>query len=338
MSNTTTIDSKQFRKALGSFTTGVTVVTTRGVEGEDVGLTANSFNSVSLDPPMVLWSLDRKSSIAAAFMAAEHFAVHILASDQEQVSNQFAKRGVDRFAGLAVERGHGEVPLLAGCSARFECRTSYRHDGGDHIIFVGEVVAFDSFGRAPLVFHGGNYGMLMKRKAEDVDDANSSFGDEWLGFLLGRAYYQMLMPLRAEVERQGLDDVHYNILSALSAGEGRSVTELSRLVDFTGHRVGDEHFATLAARKLIFVDGGERVRFTEAGRRYAIELMAAGKAAEADAAGELDFNEARLLKLLLKRVIRATGQGLPDHWRKENIWRENNVWGAGGGGTGGSST
>src|SRR6186713_1166397 len=86
MTNTATIDSKQFRKALGSFTTGVTVVTTRGVEG-DVGLTANSFNSVSLDPPMVLWSLDRKSSNAAAFMAAEHFAVHILASDQEDVSN-----------------------------------------------------------------------------------------------------------------------------------------------------------------------------------------------------------------------------------------------------------
>ena len=147
----------------------------------------------------------------------------------------------------------------------------------------------------------------------------------------------MLMPLRAEVERQGLDDIHYNILSALSAGEGRSVTELSRLVDFTGHRVGDEHFATLAARKLIFVEGGERVRFTEAGRRYAIELMAAGKSAEADAAGELEFDEARLLKLLLKRVIRATGQGLPDHWRKENIWRENNVWNAAGA-TGGSST
>ncbi len=330
MTTSTTIDAKQFRKALGSFTTGVTVVTTRGVEGEDVGLTANSFNSVSLDPPMVLWSLDRKSSSAAAFLAAEHFAVHILASDQEQVSNQFAKRGIDRFAGVALERGHGDVPLLTGCSARFECRTSYRHDGGDHIIFVGEVVAFDSFGRAPLVFHGGTYGLLMK-KAEDDLDASSSFGDEWLGFLLGRAYYQMLMPLRAEVERQGLDDVHYNILSVLSAGEGRSVSEVRRLVDFTGHRVGDEHFSSLVLRKLIFVEGDERVRFTEAGRHLAIELMAAGKAAEADAVGELDFNEARLLKLLLKRVIRATGQGLPDHWRKENIWRENNVWGAAGG-------
>ena len=82
--------------------------------------------------------------------------------------------------------------------------------------------------------------------------------------------------------------------------------------------------------RLIFVEEGERVRFTEAGRRYAIELMAAGKSAEADAAGELDFDEARLLKLLLKRVIRATGKRLPDHWRKENIWRENNVWGAAG--------
>ncbi|MBK6615742.1 flavin reductase [Ottowia sp.] len=337
MSNSTTIDSRQFRAALGSFTTGVTVVTTRSVAGEDVGLTANSFNSVSLDPPMVLWSLDRRSSTAAAFMAAEHFAVHILAADQEQVSNQFAARGVDRFAGLAVERGHGDVPLIAGCSARFECRTSYRHDGGDHVIFVGEVVAFDSFGRAPLVFHGGNYGLLMKKKAQDVEDTRSSFGDEWLGFLLGRAYYQMLMPLRAEVQRQGLDDIHYRILSALSTGEGRSVTELSRLVEFSGHRVVDEHFATLAERELIVVDG-EQVRFTEAGRRYAIELMAAGKSAEADAAGELDFNEARLLKLLLKRVIRATGQGLPEHWRKENIWRDNNVWGAAGGATEGSST
>ena len=112
MTNTTTIDSKQFRKALGSFTTGVTVVTTRGVEGEDVGLTANSFNSVSLDPPMVLWSLDRKSSKAAAFMAADHFAVHILASDQEHVSNRFAKRGIDR------------LPALPSNAATVTCRCS----------------------------------------------------------------------------------------------------------------------------------------------------------------------------------------------------------------------
>ena len=184
MSNTTTtttIDSMQFRKALGSFTTGVTVVTTRGVEGEYVGLTANSFNSVSLDPPM--WSLARKSSTVAAFDGRRALCGSYAGVGPGACFDQFAKRGIDRFAGLAVERGHGDVPLLAGCSARFECRTSYRHDGGDHVIFVGEVVAFDSFSRAPLVFHGGNYGLLMKKKAEEVEDANSSFDDEWLGFL-----------------------------------------------------------------------------------------------------------------------------------------------------------
>jgi hypothetical protein len=95
------------------------------------------------------------------------------------------------------------------------------------IIFVGEVVEFDSFGRAPLVFHGGNYGLLMKKETQDVEDASSSFGNGWLGFLLGRAYYQLLMPLRAEVARQGLDDIHYSILSALSTGEGRTVSELA---------------------------------------------------------------------------------------------------------------
>jgi 3-hydroxy-9,10-secoandrosta-1,3,5(10)-triene-9,17-dione monooxygenase reductase component len=327
MSNMANMDPKAFRKALGSFTTGVTIVTTKGASGKDVGLTANSFNSVSLDPPMVLWSLDRKSSSAAAFMAAEHFAVHILASDQEHVSNQFAKSGIDRFAGLELERGHGGVPLLGGCAARFECRTSYRYEGGDHVIFVGEVVSFDSFDHAPLCFHGGNYGLLMKKKAADVDDASSSFGDDWLGFLLGRAYYQMLMPLRAEVQRQGLGDIHHNILSVMSMGDGRSMGELARLVEITGQHVGASHFADLAAKELIVLENSDKVCFTEAGRRYAIELMAAGKSAEADAERELDYNEARLLKLLLKRVIRATAPSLPDHWRKENFWRENNVWG-----------
>ena len=145
MTNISSIDGKQFRKALGSFTTGVTVVTARGADGKDVGLTANSFNSVSLEPPMVLWSLDKKSSNRQAFMDTDHFAVHILASDQEQISNRFAKSGIDRFADVKVERGHGDVPLLDGCSARFECRTTYRYDGGDHVIFVGEVLSFDSF-------------------------------------------------------------------------------------------------------------------------------------------------------------------------------------------------
>ena len=166
--------------------------------GRDVGLTANSFNSVSLEPPMVLWSLDKKSSNAAAFMAAEHFAVHILASDQEHVSNRFAKRGIDRFAGLAVERGHGDVPLLAGCSARFECRTAYRHEGGDHV---------SSSARCWRSTASAAAAGLPRRQLRAADQEGGRTQGRQLGLRrrlarvpLGRANFQMLIPLRAEVE------------------------------------------------------------------------------------------------------------------------------------------
>jgi 3-hydroxy-9,10-secoandrosta-1,3,5(10)-triene-9,17-dione monooxygenase reductase component len=160
------IEPAQLRKALGSFATGVTIVTTYGEDGKDYGLTANSFNSVSMDPPMVLWSLGKKSTSLVVFSRASHFAVHVLASDQEDISNRFAKSGTDKFAGCTVERGHGNVPLLDGCSAIFECRVAHQYEGGDHIIFVGEVLNFDSVSRPPLVFHAGQYGSVMKRPVE----------------------------------------------------------------------------------------------------------------------------------------------------------------------------
>ena len=136
------IDIREFRNALGSFTTGVTIVTTCDQQGQDVGMTANSFNSVSLDPPLVLWSLAKSSGSLPAFANAEYFAVHILAADQEPLSNVFAKKGAATFAGLAVGRRHGGVPLLDHCSARFECRTAYRYEGGGHEIIVGQMVLF----------------------------------------------------------------------------------------------------------------------------------------------------------------------------------------------------
>lgn len=151
----TTFDSKQFRGALSVFATGITVVTSRSAEGQDFGLTATSFNSVSLDPPMVLWSLDCKSSNAAAFEQVDHFAVHVLAAEQEHVCKQFSTRGIDRFAGLELERGHGNVPVIQGCVAVFECRIAHRYQGGDHTIMVGEVLSLDTAESDPLVFYRG---------------------------------------------------------------------------------------------------------------------------------------------------------------------------------------
>ena len=150
-------DRLEFRKALGSFPTGVTIITARGADGRPFGVTCSSFNSVSLDPPLVLWSLAKNSYTRAAFEATPNWAVNLLSSDQEALSNQFAKAGKDKFADVKTEAGIADVPLLTGCCARFQCSTEFIYEGGDHIILVGRVLAFDRWDRLPLVFHSGQY-------------------------------------------------------------------------------------------------------------------------------------------------------------------------------------
>ncbi|MBO6716426.1 MAG: flavin reductase family protein [Rhizobiaceae bacterium] len=150
-------DSKrEFRDALGRFATGVTVVTTGTAEGP-VGITANSFASVSLDPPIVLWSIGRHSKRFAAFAACERFAVHVLAADQLDLSRRFARSG-DAFEGLPYDSSDEDVPLLGGCLSRFECTRIARHDGGDHLIVVAQVTNATLREGEPLLFAGGGYG------------------------------------------------------------------------------------------------------------------------------------------------------------------------------------
>ncbi len=152
--------SRRFRNALGMFATGITVVTMRTPEGEPIGLTVNSFNSVSLDPPLVVWSLANDLPSRPLFEACEYYAINVLADDQMALSARFASRAGDKFAGLDFEDGVAGVPLLRGCCARFECRNTVRHDGGDHVVFISEVVSFDREEREPLVYHAGAYRRL----------------------------------------------------------------------------------------------------------------------------------------------------------------------------------
>lgn len=155
------LDREAFRNALGTFVTGVTIVTARDGAGRPVGLTANSFNSVSLDPPMVLWSLSLHSGSLPVFRDAESWAVHVLSADQQTMSDRFATPGVDRFAGLELSDGPEGAPLLDGYAARFGCRARFEYEGGDHAIFLGEVVDFDRREVEPLIYHGGRYGRVM---------------------------------------------------------------------------------------------------------------------------------------------------------------------------------
>lgn len=157
----TPFDSRAFRRALGNFATGVTVITAADASGRKVGVTANSFNSVSLDPPLVLWSIDKRSGSHAVFEAAGHFAVNVLAADQIDLSNTFARPSEDRFAGIEHETGEGGAPLLPGCSARFRCEKFQQIDGGDHWILIGRVLAFDDLGHSPLLYHQGAYSRVL---------------------------------------------------------------------------------------------------------------------------------------------------------------------------------
>ena len=148
---------RAMRDALGSFATGVTIVTARAADGAPVGVTANSFSSVSLEPALVLWSLAKGAMSRTIFETAPAFAINILAADQEDLARRFASQGADKFAGMTIVRGFADVPIIPGVAAAFECRRTAIHDGGDQLIFVGEIMEFAHAGHAPLVFHAGQF-------------------------------------------------------------------------------------------------------------------------------------------------------------------------------------
>lgn len=157
---------RDFRRALGCFATGVTVLSTLDAEGHARGMTISSFNSVSLDPPLILWSLALDSPSLPTFRDASHYAVNVLAADQQALSNRFASRLSDRFEGVDTRSGLSGTPLLEGCCAWFECRHEATYPGGDHLIFVGRVERFAAQpGVAPLLFHAGAYARLAAHGA-----------------------------------------------------------------------------------------------------------------------------------------------------------------------------
>ncbi|WP_116135544.1 flavin reductase family protein [Trinickia diaoshuihuensis] len=159
--NPPNFDAAAFRRALGQFATGVTVITTRASSGQLIGITASSFNSVSLDPPLVLWSLATKSASMPVFRANSHYVVNVLAASQLDLCQRFATVKGDRFAGVSHAAGDTGMPVLEGALAWFECHNRSRYEEGDHVIFVGEVercgVNPDAEEIAPLIFHGGAF-------------------------------------------------------------------------------------------------------------------------------------------------------------------------------------
>ncbi|MEJ5059347.1 MULTISPECIES: flavin reductase [unclassified Pseudomonas] len=300
-------DGRALRDAFGSFATGVTIVTTAGSGGVDIGLTANSFSSVSLDPPMVLWSLARTSLNMDAFRNSGHFAVHILSADQEALSGRFASKGIDRFEGLALDRGPDGIPMLPDCMARFACKLAYQYEGGDHVIFVGEIVDFSHSAQKPLVFHGGRYGMLLPKQSVASADEFSNLSADDLLYQVSNAYFRTRKTVIEKLESHQWTADEYAVLSIIGREDGLCMPEIvARSEKVRGQGISATIVQKLIVQGLLHeVDSGNgqiTVRLTPEGRRSVLELIAIRKSSEADVQGRLDPSEVQLLKHLLARL------------------------------------
>jgi flavin reductase (DIM6/NTAB) family NADH-FMN oxidoreductase RutF len=157
-------DSNHFRQALSQFATGVTVITTRLADGSYRGLTASSFNSVSLEPPLVLWSLSNAANSLPIFTGNSHYVINVLSAGQEELARSFSRRGQDPFDDAPFELSRTGQPILKGVTAWFECHNRSRYPEGDHVIFVGEVEECAVEPKPALIFHNGKFGSTGPRQ------------------------------------------------------------------------------------------------------------------------------------------------------------------------------
>ena len=318
--NAEAFDPTQFRQALGNFATGVTIITTRAPSGEPVGLTVNSFNSVSLDPPLVLWSLAENALSLSIFQEAEHWAVHVLSSTQQELSNLFASRGEDKFSGIDLEEGVGGIPLIKNCTARFQCKTASQYEGGDHVIFVGEVVQFDRSEAAPLVFHGGRYAHATHRDHGGTSPRRpylgGSFNDNFLGYLLGRSHFKFYGRIKPLLAAETLTDDEFYVLSTLTLKHSVTRQQLNTLMEGVLDLSGSGPLASLFERAYVQHEGDE-LSLTREGSDCALRLISAAKAVESQVIEGLGEEESAVLKNLLNQLLDHIDPGAAQLWEAD---------------------
>jgi 3-hydroxy-9,10-secoandrosta-1,3,5(10)-triene-9,17-dione monooxygenase reductase component len=315
-----TVNPTELRQAFGQFATGVTVITSMDKTKNPVGVTASSFNSVSLDPPLVLWSLAKNSYSMQAFQDSGHFCVHVLAVDQQHLSQKFATQGANKFDEIAWKSGLGGVPLLPEFAARFQCQTSYQYEGGDHIIFVGEVLEYAKSEETPLVFHGGRYVLPKKTNqgvehGHGVDPIGGTFSSEFFLYLLSRAHYQATAQLQRELRLSGLSKSDYFVLTLIGLIGPQSFQELHDRLDHTGHAPNHQALDAMSSRALLTetIDGS-RFSLTVKGRQMYIELLAKSKANEEQLLAGFSRDEIADIRDFLTRFIEVSDPGIPEFW------------------------
>jgi flavin reductase (DIM6/NTAB) family NADH-FMN oxidoreductase RutF len=270
-----------FRRALGHFSTGVTIITAEA-DGARAGITANSFNSVSLDPPLVLWSVKKTSTSWPVFAAANSFAVNVLASDQAQLASQFARSGTDKFKDVDWKPGTTGAPLLARVTAQFECARRVEYEGGDHLIVVGEVIYFARYERRPLVFTQGRFSLAI----DNADGAPTNVdprADVHPTFLtmFRRAFLQRASEFREEAHSVGFTMNESRLMYHLELSPGLNVESLARvaLLDLDAARDG---IASLQRKEWIARGADGSLQLTVLGLEQNAKLGRLAHAAEAN--------------------------------------------------------
>lgn len=284
---------------------------------EPIGVTASSFNSVSLDPPLVLWSLAKSSKSLGAFRDSGHFAIHVLGCHQETLSNRFARSGEDKFQDVLWSPGTLGSPVLHECAARFECKTVHQYEGGDHIIFVGEVIAFDDRDHPPLIFHGGKYAESRPKVSTEilsgVELEQGRFTEDFFLYLLSRSYFQTSRPTWARLAEIGLDRIEYFTISTAAINSPVTLEYLQSALNHTGYAPDQEKLDAMVEKALLIEHEGS-YSLSALARAHFLETLSVAKAYEDDLLEHFSTSEIAEGKRILKKIIRLTGDRIPPLW------------------------
>ena len=302
------LDAKAFRRALGNFATGVTIISTRAPDGTNVGVTASSFSSLSLDPPLILWSSIKETPSCKVFESASHFAVNILASDQMEMSNHFARQQQDKFDGVEWEEGIGGSPIFPHCAGRFQCETYNKLDGGDHWIFVGRVIAFDDYGRSPLCFHQGSYSVVFSHPETFPVSGQDAAENAEQGRMGNHTFFLMMRAVRAYQERYrpkvvtlGLNLIESRILIVLNDYSGLCAEELIVHLN-TPINEAREALLSLNDRGMAIADGNGYI-LTEMGKSKADEIWNLAQAHAKETFKRFSIDEVDTFTKVLRQLI-----------------------------------
>lgn len=300
-------DPKDFRRALGQFPTGVTVITTLDGDGKPCGMTASSFNSVSMDPPLVLWSVGKGSRGTDVYANASHFVVNVLADDQINLSNGFASKSDDKFAGVEYSEGVNGCPVLADTAASFQCKTWKVYEGGDHFIVVGEVVDYAHAEHDSLVFQKGRYAIAATHPSTQASAQNAAadtegFTDNYLLYLLRQTYNGYRNEFYPNLNQFNISVPEWRVLIAVANGN----TTLENLMSLVMQPLSElkNTVNSLAERNLLSL-ADDVVSFTEEGQALSKELQNMASSFEDKLLTELGSEETQQLKDSLRALLQA---------------------------------